>query len=284
MTPGPERTIAQILAQSQSAGLDRLDAQLLLLHVLGRQPHDRAWLIAHDDDKVSSSVAICLDLLIKRRLSGEPVAYLNGHKEFFGMDLEVDARVLVPRPDTEILVEWALEVLSGMASANVVDLGTGSGAIALAIKKHHPAFQVQGVDSSADALAVAAANAERLQLDVLFRESFWLTGVIEKFDLVVSNPPYIADHDPHLAALTHEPEQALTSGADGLDDIRRIVAQAPDHLQPGGWLLLEHGYNQAVAVRQLLSHASFLQVQSRKDLAGMERCSGGQWRATPQSA
>jgi release factor glutamine methyltransferase len=284
MTPGPERTIAQILAQSQSAGLDRLDAQLLLLHVLGRPAHDRSWLIAHDDDKVSSSVAICFDLLLKRRFSGEPVAYLIGYKEFFGMDLEVDARVLVPRPDTEILVEWALEVLSGMASANVVDLGTGSGAIALAIKKHHPAFLVQGVDSSADALAVAAANAERLQLDVLFRESFWLTGVIEKFDLIVSNPPYIADHDPHLAALTHEPEQALTSGADGLDDIRRIVAQAPDHLQPGGWLLLEHGYNQAVAVRQLLSHASFLQVQSRKDLAGMERCSGGQWRATPQSA
>jgi release factor glutamine methyltransferase len=131
---------------------------------------------------------------------------------------------------------------------------------------------------------VARSNAERLQLDVAFHEGSWLTNVPETFDLIVSNPPYIAEYDPHLAALTHEPEQALTSGADGLDDIRRIVARAPGHLQPGGWLLLEHGYNQAVAVRQLLSHASFLQVQSRKDLAGMERCSGGQWRATPQSA
>ncbi len=282
MAEGAERTIAQTLAQSQSAGLERLDAQLLLLHALGRQPHDRAWLIAHDGDKVSLSVSKSIEMLSKRRIQGEPLAYLTGHKEFFGMDLEVDARVLVPRPDTESLVEWALDVLSGMAWANVIDLGTGSGAIALAIKKHHPEFRVQGVDRSADALAVAAANAERLQLDILFRESFWLSGLTEKFDLVASNPPYIADNDSHLAALAHEPKQALTSGVDGLDDIRAIVAQSPDYLQPGGWLLLEHGYDQAAAVRQLLAQSSFLQVQSRKDLAGVERCSGGQWIPTPQ--
>ena len=284
MVSAGESTVAQTLARLQRAGLERLDAQLLLLHALGRPPHDRAWLVAHDIDNVSSSASISLDLLVKRRLSGEPAAYLCGRKEFFGLDLEVDARVLVPRPDTEILVDWALDVLSGMAWANVIDLGTGSGAIALAIKKHHPEFRVQGVDRSPNALAVAAANAERLQLDVPFRESFWLTGVTEKFDLVVSNPPYIADHDPHLSALKHEPKQALTSGVDGLDDIRRIITQAPGHLQPGGWLLLEHGYDQAAAVRQLLSQASFLQVQSRKDLAGVERCSGGQWIPTPQCA
>lgn len=284
MTPGAERSIAQTLAQLQSVGLDRLDAQLLLLHALGRPPHDRAWLVAHDADKVSSSVSIRVDLLAKRRLGGEPVAYLTGHREFFGLDLEVDARVLVPRPDTEILVEWALDVLSGMASANIVDLGTGSGAIALAIKNNRPELRIQGVDASLDALTVAAANAVRLQLDVGFRKGSWLTDLPETFDLIVSNPPYIANHDPHLPALKHEPAQALTSGADGLDDIQHIIAQAPGHLQPGGWLLLEHGCDQAPVVRQLLAQASFLQVQSRKDLAGRERCTGGQWGPTPQCA
>lgn len=284
MVSARECTIAQTLVRLQSAGLERLDAQLLLLHALGRTPNDRAWLIAHGDDKMPSSASICMDLLVKRRLNGEPVAFLTGHKEFYGLDLQVDARVLVPRPDTEILVEWALEVLTGMASAGVVDLGTGSGAIALALKKCRPELVVQGIDASLDALAVAAANAKRLQLDVQFRKGFWLTDVREAFDLIVSNPPYIADNDPHLAALMHEPKQALTSGIDGLNDIRHIVAQAPRHLQPGGWLLLEHGYDQAAAVRQLLAQASFLQVQSRKDLAGVERCSGGLWHPTPQCA
>ena len=277
-----DSTIVQTLEQMRSVGLDRLDAQLLLLHALGRPPHDRAWLVAHDADKVSTSVSIGIEQLVKRRLNGEPMAYLTGHKEFFGMDLEVDARVLVPRPDTETLVEWALDILSGRPSANVMDLGTGSGAIALAIKKCRPELRVQGVDCSADALTVARANAQRHHLDVHFSPGSWLSDVAETFDLIVSNPPYIADKDPHLAALVHEPQQALTSGADGLDAIRHIVAQTPGRLQPGGWLLLEHGYDQATSVRRLLAQASFLQLQSRKDLAGVERCSGGQWHPTPQ--
>lgn len=282
-TPGAEHnTIAQTLAQSQSCGLDRIDAQLLLLHALGRPNHDRAWLITHDADQVPPSVTACMDLLVMRRLRGEPVAYLTGRKEFFGLNLTVDARVLVPRPDTETLVEWGLEVLSEIPSANVLDLGTGSGAIALALKKCRPELQVQGIDASRDALEVAQANADRLQLRVLFREGFWLTGLTEQFGLIVSNPPYIAVNDPHLDALAHEPTQALTSGVDGLNDIRQIVAEAPGHLRPGGWLLLEHGYDQARAVRQLLDAAAFQHVQSRNDLHGVERCSGGQWHPTPQ--
>ena len=276
-----DQSIAQALAHLQNLRLDRLDAQLLLLHALGRGAHDRAWLMAHDTDRVSPSVSDRLEDLVRRRLHGEPVAYLTGHKEFFGLDLEVDGRVLVPRPDTETLVEWALEVLSSCPAARVVDLGTGSGAIALALKHSRPDLRVHAIDTSPDALTVARANARRLQLDVQFHQGSWLTGVVETFDLVLSNPPYIAAQDPHLAALVHEPPQALASGADGLDDIRRIIAQAPTHLLPAGWLLLEHGYDQAAAVRELLAGAGFVGVQSHSDLAGVERCTGGQWDATP---
>ena len=274
-------SIAHTLAALQAQGLARLEAQRLLLHALGRPDHDRAWLLTHDTDEVPLDAHNRLQALVQRQAAGEPMGYLLGHQAFYGLDLHVDARVLVPRPDTEPLVDWALEVLAPHPHASVVDLGTGSGAIALALKASQPYLQVLAIDASADALAVARANAQRLGLDVNFVQTSWLDGVAGPFAVIVSNPPYIPAADHHLAALTHEPLQALASGADGLDDIRSIINGAVDpampHLTPGGWLLLEHGYDQAVAVRKLLHDAGFAEVQSRCDLAGIERCSGGQW-------
>ncbi len=270
-------TLRDALAQAQALGLERIDAQLLLLHILNRADAGRAWLLAHDTDTLAPSEQARFIALCQRRAAGEPVAYLRGMKEFYGLTLQVDARVLDPRPDTETLVDWALEVLAPVATPRVLDLGTGSGAIALALQHQRPDAQVSAVDASADALAVAQANAARLGLAVQFARGDWLGGVAGQFDLIVSNPPYIAAADPHLAALRHEPLQALACGADGLDDIRTIVAQAPTHLQPGGWLLLEHGWDQAEAVQALLRAAGGEQVQSRKDLAGIVRCSGAQW-------
>ncbi|MFT4194264.1 peptide chain release factor N(5)-glutamine methyltransferase, partial [Ottowia sp.] len=214
--------------------------------------------------------------LAARRLAGEPVAYLTGEKHFHGLRLQVDARVLDPRDDTETLVDWALALLPASAPCRVLDLGTGSGAIALAVAHQRPRARVTAVDASADALAVARGNADRLGQALDLRHGDWWAPVAgERFDLVASNPPYIAEGDAHLPALAHEPRQALVSGADGLDDLRRIVAGAPAHLAPGGWLLLEHGWDQAAAVRGLLAAAGFAQVQSRRDLGGVERCSGG---------
>lgn len=269
-------TIAQALRHAQVLGLDRLDAQLLVLHALARPAHDRAWLLAHDTDPLNTTAADTLEQAVLRRAAGEPLAYITGHKEFFGLDLLVDPRVLVPRPDTETLVEWALEQRTA-APARIVDLGTGSGAIALALQHRCPHWQVLAVDSSADALVVAQANARRLLLNVQFVQGSWLNAVPGPFDLIVSNPPYIAAADSHLIALAHEPMQALASGTDGLDDLRTIINQACAHLVPGGWLLLEHGYDQAAPVRALLGAAGLHNVQSRRDLAGIERCSGGQW-------
>lgn len=270
-------TLAQALAQAHTLGLARIDAQLLLLHTLARPDAGRAWLLAHDTDAMDEAAHGQFIALCQRRLAGEPVAYLTGRKEFYGLPLQVDARVLDPRPDTETLVDWALEVITPLTSPRLLDLGTGSGAIALALQSQRTDAQVLAVDASADALAVAQANARRLGLQVQFQPANWLAGVEGVFDAIVSNPPYIASADPHLAALTHEPLQALASGTDGLDDIRTIVAQAPNHLRPGGWLMLEHGYDQAPAVQALLSSQGFVQVQSRNDLAGIARCSGGLW-------
>jgi release factor glutamine methyltransferase len=277
-------TCAQALAAARILGLERLDAQLLLLHALGKPFENRAWLLAHDTDELTEEVAQRFRTLSLRRSTGEPLAYIVGSKEFFGLALQVDARVLVPRPDTETLVQWALDLLQtpGMPPVpQILDLGTGSGAIALAIAYSLQAAgrpaRVVAVDASADALSVARKNAQRLGLDVQFIESRWLDKVSGHFHLIASNPPYIASADPHLAALAHEPLEALAAGADGLDDIRQIAQQAPGHLLPGGWLLLEHGYDQADRVRQLLAQHGFLQLQSRRDLAGIERCSGGQW-------
>ena len=270
-------TLRDALAQAQALGLERIDAQLLLLHILNRADAGRAWLLAHDTDTLAPSEQARFAALCQRRAAGEPVAYLRGMKEFYGLTLQVDARVLDPRPDTETLVDWALQLLAPLPAPRVLDLGTGSGAIALALQHQRPDAQVSAVDASADALAVAQANAARLGLAVQFARGNWLRGVAGQFDVIASNPPYIAAADPHLAALRHEPLQALASGADGLDDIRSIVAQAPSHLLPGGWLLLEHGWEQAEAVQALLRSAGFAEVQSRKDLAGIARCSGAQW-------
>jgi release factor glutamine methyltransferase len=267
-------SVAECLQQALRQGLARVDAQILLLHALTRPLHDRAWLLAHDTDLLITAQQHSWDQALQRRLQGEPVAYITGRKDFFGLTLNVDARVLDPRPDTEILVEWALELLPSGQPARVLDLGTGSGAVALALQHQRPAAQVTAVDASTDALAVASANAQRLNLPVNCVLSHWMEAVPGPFELIVSNPPYVAEGDPHLAYLTHEPLSALTSGTDGLDDIRQIIAQAPSRLAPGGWLLLEHGWDQAAPVQALLREAGFVQVQSRRDLAGIERCTG----------
>ncbi|MBV2163684.1 MAG: peptide chain release factor N(5)-glutamine methyltransferase [Comamonas sp.] len=271
-------TLAYALRHARQMGLERIDAHILLLHLLGRPHHDRAWLLAHDQDTLTAAQWAQYQALYARRLDAVPVAYLTGCKEFFGLHLQVDARVLDPRPDTETLVEWALELLPAAAPCRVVDLGTGSGAIALALQSQRPQAAVTAVDFSADALAVARANAQRLQLPVQCVQSSWLADVPGVFDLIVSNPPYIREDDPHMPALRHEPRQALTSGRDGLDDIRTIAAQAPAHLATGGWLLLEHGWEQAEAVQAILRGAGFQDVVSRQDLAGQWRCTGGQWQ------
>jgi release factor glutamine methyltransferase len=274
MDPHGSTSVAECLRQAHALGLVRVDAQILLLHALARPLHDRAWLLAHDTDLLTEAQQQNWDQALQRRLQGEPVAYITGRKDFFGLTLNVDARVLDPRPDTEILVEWALELLPSGQPTRVLDLGTGSGAVAVALQHHRPAAQVTAVDASADALAVASANAQRLGLPVQCVLSHWMDAVPGPFELIVSNPPYVAEGDPHLAALTHEPLSALTSGTDGLDDIRQIIAQSPSRLAPGGWLLLEHGWNQADAVQALLRTAGFVQVQSRRDLGGIERCTG----------
>lgn len=272
-------TLRETLANLQRDGLDRIDAQMLLLLAQQRSPHDRAWLLAHDGDTVDAEATARLAALVQRQQRGEPMAYLRGDQEFFGLTLQVDERVLVPRPDTETLVTWALDVMDGLPTgARVLDLGTGSGAVALAIRSQRPTAAVTATDASPGALAVARANADRLGLAVDFHLGHWLAAVpAQRFDLIVSNPPYIAEGDAHLAALGHEPGSALTAGPDGLDDIRTLAATTPDALHPGGWLLLEHGHDQAGAVRALLQAAGFAQVGSRTDLAGIERCSGGQW-------
>jgi release factor glutamine methyltransferase len=260
-------------------GLARVDAHMLLLHSLGRHLHDRAWLLAHDTDTLSALQLGQWQTALQRRLDGEPVAYITGRKDFFGLTLSVDARVLDPRPDTETLVAWALAVLPEAPTPNalrLLDLGTGSGAVALAMQYARPDTQVWAVDASEEALDVARANAVQLDLPVHFIASDWFAQIDVNFDLIVANPPYIAQADPHLHALRHEPIQALTSGCDGLNAIRHIIQNAPDYLAHSAWLLLEHGHDQAERVRIMLAEVGFIQVQSRTDLAGHARCSGGQ--------
>lgn len=289
-------SFSQALTQAAATGLDLVDAERLLMHALGLDHSRRAWLRTHGTDTLSDPVKQVFDQLCLRRLAHEPLAYITGQRGFYGLDLQIDSRVLDPRPDTETLVDWALEVLAATARPHVIDLGTGSGAIALAIQHQRPDADVTAVDASAKALTVARSNAQRLRLPVRFVQGSWLMPM--KFpcasaptpaqpnkvmgigtsgaDLIVSNPPYIAENDPHLPALAHEPIEALTSGPDGLNDIRLIIVQSPEHLKPGGWLLLEHGHDQADAVTALLHAQGFVHVQSRNDLAGIARCTGGQ--------
>lgn len=277
-------TVAEAMAAARVLGVDRLDAQRLLAHHLGRP---RSWLLAHDTDALPAEVAAALLADMRSRASGVPLAYLTGTREFHGLDLHVTPDVLDPRPDTEVLVDWALELLTGelavVETPQVVDLGTGSGAIALAIKHGCPRASVRALDASAGALAVARANGERLGLHVGWLASDWWSGLSPPpVHLALSNPPYIAANDPHLPALRHEPIAALTPGGNGLAALAAVIAGAAGHLLPGGWLLLEHGFDQAEAVRRHLSAAGFECIGTRRDLAGHERCCGG--RRPPAAA
>jgi len=269
-------TVAQVLAHARRLGVDRLDAQLLLAHHLGRS---RAWLLAHDEAPVGDPERVLA--LLTRRSAGEPLAYLVGEREFHGLVLRVTPDVLVPRPDTETLVDWAIELLAGRHDPRVVDLGTGSGAIALAIKHACPTASVHASDQSAAALAVARANGDRLGLALTWHGGDWWQAIDRglRFDLVVANPPYIAPGDPHLAALRHEPQAALVAPQGGMAALEVIIDGAPGRLEPGGWLLLEHGFDQASAVCHRLRQAGFEAVATRRDLAGHPRASAGRWRS-----
>ena len=245
------QTVAQALSAARELPLDRLDAQLIVAWRLGQS---RSWVIAHDDEVIDAARAAAIGAAFARRAAGEPLAYLLGEKEFHGLLLHVDANVLVPRPDTEVLVDWAIELLHGRSGATVVDLGTGSGAIALAVKHARPDADMLATDISPAAIGVAKANAARLSLAVDFAESAWWSTLADRrFDLVLGNPPYIAGGDAHLAALRHEPTLALTPGGDGLGALREIIRGAAAHMTTHAWLLLEHGYDQADAVQALLS-------------------------------
>lgn len=282
MTRSP-RTVAELLAQAlvqaQAPGqraLDGADAEVLLADAIGQ---GRSWLFAHAHDTVPSAAIERFESMWQRRLAGEPVAYLTGRRGFWTLDLEVGPATLIPRPETEVLVELALARVPAGQPARIADLGTGSGAIALAIARERPHAQLIATDASEAALDVARRNASTHRIaNVEFRGGDWfgpLQG--ECFALIASNPPYIADGDPHLGEgdLRFEPDSALSSGADGLDAIRAIVADAGAHLDAGGWLLLEHGWDQGDAVRGLLVEAGFLEVETARDLEGRERVSLG---------
>jgi len=271
-------SVREVLAATRLRGVERLDAQLLLAHVLGR---NRTWLLTHDDSPLEPAAGAAFEALASRRVAGEPLAYLVGIREFHGLSLQVDARVLVPRPDTEVLVDWAIELLrgelAGIAAPEVVDLGTGSGAIALAVSRALPRCRMTATDASAAALAVARANAGRLGLSIETACGSWWSAVQgRRFSLAISNPPYIAAGDAHLRALRCEPLNALTPGTTGLEALLEIIAGAADQLLSEGWLLLEHGFDQAEAVRAALQAQGFKRIAMRPDLAGLPRCTGGQ--------
>ena len=252
----------------------QLDAELLLAHTLGT---GRSHLRAHPEAALDASQAHRYAELVEARRRGEPIAYLTGKREFWSLLLKVTPATLIPRPETELLVEQAIGLIPANADWDVLDLGTGSGAIALAIAKERPRCRVTALDISADALAVAQDNARELQIsNVEFLQGDWFAPLPQRrFQVIVSNPPYVGDSDPHLGEgdLRFEPKQALSSGGDGLRDIRRIVSDAPSHLHAGGQLLLEHGYGQGATIRQLLQTAGFVDTLSVRDLAGHERVS-----------
>lgn len=263
-------------AASRLAGEEaRLEAELLLAHALQRP---RSWFYAHAGDVLAPEEVQAFEALLRRRDHGEPVAQIVGHRGFWSLDLAVTADTLIPRPETELLVELALEHLPAEQMGQVLDLGTGTGAIALAIASERPLVDVTAVDMSQGALDVAAANAQDAGLPLRLLLGDWFAPVAgEVFRMIVSNPPYIAEGDPHLLQgdLRFEPRSALASGVDGLDAIRRIVADASAHLLPDGWLLIEHGHDQGAAVRSLFTAAGFLRVSTARDLEGRERVTMG---------
>jgi len=268
-------TVREVLVQS---GLVPIDGQVLLAHVLGA---DRAWLAAHAVDEVAPERADAFFALARRRRHGEPVAYLTGLREFWGLELAVTPNVLIPRPETETLVARALARLPAERTVRILDLGTGSGAIAIALAHERPRAQIVATDISEAALIVARTNARRLRIySVEFRASDWYGDLADDdgpFDMIVSNPPYVAAFDHHLSEgdLRYEPMAALVSGGDGLDALRTIVGNAPRWLIPGGELIVEHGYDQEVAVRGLFDGSSFTRIESARDLAGIPRVVAG---------
>ncbi len=268
-------SVAAALAEARALGIERLDAQLLVAHVLQRS---RAWVIAHDEAALGEQ-AQTLGALLRRRAAGEPLAYLLGEREFHGLTLRVTPDVLVPRPDTETLVDWALALLAGLPTPRVIDLGTGSGAIALAVKHACPHAEVHASDLSQTALAVAHANGQSLGLAVQWLHgAWWQAAPAGRFHLALSNPPYVAAGDPHLAALRHEPAMALTPAGDrgdGLADLERIIGGSLPHLHVGAWLLVEHGADQGGATRRLFQQARFTDIGTRPDLSTRPRVTGG---------
>jgi len=264
------------LAQMLDASEAKLEAQLLLQHVLNV---NRAWLIIHDSDALQANEYADFKALLNRRLQGEPIAHILGYREFYGLNLKVTPDTLIPRPDTETLVEAALGKISPHQAAHILDLGTGTGAVALAIASKHPQAQVTAVDASQAALNVAIENAKNLNItNVHFVLSDWFTDLNnQNFDVIVSNPPYIEQEDAHLnqGDLRFEPISALASGQDGLDDIRKIIDDCLLHLKPQGWLMLEHGYNQAELVADLMSQTGLVDIETIKDLGGNFRVTIG---------
>lgn len=263
-------TVSEAIAAS---GIDAREARLLLAEICG---FSQASLIASPEQEIPFEVENAFFDFTRRRIRGEPVAYILGRREFYGLELAVNPSVLIPRPETELLVDLALE----KEPASVLDLGTGSGAIALAIKHQRPKCWVVAVDADLSALITARRNATRLNLEIDFRHGRWFDPVAgERFELIVANPPYVANGDPHLAALRFEPQGALVAGPEGLDSIREIVKAAGSFLLPGGALLLEHGIGQDAAVRDLLAAAGLESVATWPDLAGIARVSGGRLKS-----
>lgn len=282
--PGVAAVIRQATGRlEQALGLERgearLEAQILVARALGV---NRAWLVAHDQDTLTPGQADAIEAFIARREQGEPVAYILGEKEFHGRLFQVSPAVLIPRPETELLVQAALERLPREGPARILDLGTGSGCIAITLALERPDCALVAVDASPAALGLAEANARRLGATrCRCLASDWYAGLdATPFDMILANPPYIAAADPHLEQgdLRHEPRSALASGVAGLDDIARIVVRAPAHLAAGGWLLFEHGYDQGPAAREHLCRAGFSRAFTLADWAGHPRVSGGQWR------
>ena len=268
-------------ALALDASTARIEVQCLLQAIL---QVNRAYLLTHPEQQLNTEQHARYAALFERRLNGEPIAYLLGEREFFGLMFKVTPDTLIPRPETELLVELALQHIPPHEPCCVLDMGTGSGAVAIAIAHAHPSAEVLACDASPAALKVARVNAQRLGIaNVVFVQSDWFAALdVQRFDLIVSNPPYIAAGDPHLRQgdVRFEPPSALASGDDGLRDIRHIVTNARAHLQPGGWLLLEHGYNQATQVREFLRQAEFVEIFSAQDMAGIERASGGRISST----
>jgi release factor glutamine methyltransferase len=271
-------TVRSLLASHDALASDdaRRESEILLGHALGKS---RAWLYAHGDEEISRDAAEMFQLLSAQRLAGTPIAYLAGHREFWTLDLVVTPAVLIPRPETELLVELALLHIPQSKKVDIVDLGTGSGAIALSIARERPLAHLVATDASEEALAVARINAERLDIrNVEFLRSDWFGSLNRNmFDVIVSNPPYIASNDNHLSQgdLRFEPRGALASGIDGLDSIREIVRTAPEHLKPGGDLLMEHGFDQGAAVRELFAQSEFVDISTSRDGEARERVTRG---------